>query len=210
MKKLAIIGASGHGKVVADIAEKNGYDEIIFLDDNNRSATFVDYPLVGDTDQVSDYSDWEFIVAIGNAMVRRRILKQLQNLKIATLIHPQAIISRRVVIGQGTVVMAGVVINSDVTIGQGCIINTGSSIDHDCHLSDFVHVSVGARVAGSVEIGHSTWIGAGATVSNNVTLVNSIMIGAGGVVVSDILEEGVYIGVPVRKMDLDENIDSSK
>lgn len=31
MKKLTIIGASGHGKVVADIAKLNGYDEIVFF-----------------------------------------------------------------------------------------------------------------------------------------------------------------------------------
>ena len=32
MPKLAILGASGHGKVVADIAELNGYD-VVFFDD---------------------------------------------------------------------------------------------------------------------------------------------------------------------------------
>lgn len=31
MRKLAIIGASGHGKVIADIARKNGYKEIVLL-----------------------------------------------------------------------------------------------------------------------------------------------------------------------------------
>jgi D-arabinose 1-dehydrogenase-like Zn-dependent alcohol dehydrogenase len=36
MKKLAIIGASGHGKAVADIAVKVGYEEILFLDDNEE------------------------------------------------------------------------------------------------------------------------------------------------------------------------------
>ena len=33
-ERLIIIGASGHGKVVADIAELSGYKEIAFLDDD--------------------------------------------------------------------------------------------------------------------------------------------------------------------------------
>ena len=36
MKKLVIIEASDHGKVVADIARNNGYTEILFLDDNEE------------------------------------------------------------------------------------------------------------------------------------------------------------------------------
>lgn len=196
LNRLLIIGASGHGKVIADIAVKCRYKDIVFLDDNENVKECAGFPVIG---KVSDAVTMEEdkIVAIGNAEIRKKIQSQLSNL--VTLIHPSAVVSRRVKIGEGTVIMAGAVINSDVVIGKGCIINTGASVDHDCKLGDFVHVSVGAHVAGTVTIGKKTWIGAGATVSNNVSICDNCMIGAGAVVVKDLIKSGIYIGVPVRE-----------
>lgn len=199
MKQLVIIGASGHGKVVADIARKSGYDEICFLDDNESLTECGGYPVVGKSDCFSNY-DCDFFVAIGNAKIRERLMDKLKTKTIPTLIHPHSVIGENVAIGDGTVVVAGAVINPGATIGRGCIINTCASVDHDCKISDYVHVSVGAHVAGTVEIGKGTWIGAGAVVSNNLDICGGCMIGAGAVVVRDIVESGTYVGVPVVKI----------
>lgn len=196
LRKLVIIGASGHGKVIADIAEKNGYKEIVFLDDNESIRECAGFPVIGKLSE-ADRIDGDKIVAIGNAKIREKIQEQLQDL--IMLLHPSAIISRRVKIGIGSVVMAGAVINSDVIIGNGCIINTGASVDHDCRIGNYSHVSVGAHIAGTVEIGDRTWIGAGATVSNNVNICEDCMIGAGAVVIKDIDRAGTYVGVPARE-----------
>lgn len=196
MKQLVIIGASGHGKVVADIAKLNGYEKIIFLDDNTAVKNCGKYEVVGTSGAVWEY-DCDIFVAIGNANIRQRIYEKLASRhKIPVLIHPNATIAEDVIIGAGTVVMAGAVINPGTSIGKGCIINTCSSVDHDCVVEDFVHVSVGAHVAGTVTIGNQTWIGAGAVVSNNVVICEDCMIGAGAVVIKNITEQGKYIGVP--------------
>ena len=194
---MIIIGASGHGKVIADIAAKNGYEDIVFLDDNERITECAGFPVIGKTAQAPNI-DGDKIVAIGNAKIRERIQNQIETI---TLIHPDAVISRRVKIGQGSVVMAGTVINSDVVIGRGCIVNTCASIDHDCKIGDYVHVSVGTHVAGTCEIGKGTWIGAGAVVSNNVKICGDCMVGAGAVVIKDIREVGTYVGVPIERVD---------
>lgn len=196
LKKLIIIGASGHGKVVADIAVKNGYEEIVFLDDNENVKECAGFPVIGKTSEAINV-EGDKIVAIGNAKIRECLQENLKN--VVSLIHPNAVISRRVEIGKGTVVMAGVIINSDVIIGKGCIINTGASVDHDCSIGDFVHVSVGAHIAGTCEIGDRTWVGAGAIVSNNMNICGDCMIGAGAVIVRDIVDVGVYLGVPAKK-----------
>lgn len=200
MNRLIIIGASGHGKVIADIAVKCGYEDIVFLDDDDRIKFCAGFPVVGKTSETKDMVG-DKIVAIGNAEIRERIQKTLDG--VVTLVHPDAVISRRVRIGSGTVVMAGAVINSDTVIGDGCIINTGATVDHDCKIGDFTHISVGAHVAGTVEIGAKTWIGAGATVNNNVNICGGCMIGAGAVVIKDISEKGTYVGVPVKIMSKD-------
>ncbi len=203
-KKLVIIGASGEGKVCADIALKlQKYDEILFLDDDENVKECMGFPVVGKSSDAKQYIDnADYIVAIGNANIRKSVTEQLmkQGANIATLIHPAAVIGSKVTIGKGTVVMAGTVINSDSTIGKGCIINTCASVDHDCKLEDYVHISVGAHVSGTVEIRENTWIGAGATVKNNVKICGDCMIGAGAVVVKDIEEAGTYVGVPAKKI----------
>lgn len=203
MNKLIIIGASGHGKVVADIAVKNGYTDITFLDDRIDVKECAGFPVLGSTKEYSQYPDADFFVGIGNPQIRERFHQLLDDDSIVTLIHPDAVISRRVEIGKGTVVMAGAVINSDTMIGDGCIINTCSSVDHDNRLGDFVHIAVGAHLCGTVEVGARTWVGAGATVSNNISICDDCMIGAGAVVVKDIREKGTYIGVPAQKKELE-------
>lgn len=206
MRKLIIIGASGHGRVVADIAKKNGYEDIAFLDDNCELRSCGAYPVLGTSEDVMKHKDADFIVAIGNAKSRERIQRQIETfVHITTLIHPDVVVSDDAVLGIGTVIMAGAVINPGVIIGRGCIINTCSSVDHDCQIGDFVHISVGAHIAGAVVVGNSTWVGIGATVTNNVNICKNCMIGAGAVVIKDIGEEGIYVGVPAERIAGSEN-----
>lgn len=203
MRKLAIIGASGHGKVVADIARRNGYKEIVFLDDNDSIHECGGYPVIGKSSEAGTI-DADVIIGIGNAGIRKQIQESISDEKMVTLIHPDAVVAEDVVIGKGTVVMAGAVINPGVRIGKGCIINTCSSVDHDCIVDDFVHVAVGSHLCGTVNVGAGTWIGAGVTVNNNVFICPDCMIGAGAVIVNDIWECGTYVGVPARRMDMEE------
>lgn len=202
MNRLIIVGASGHGKVIADIAVKNGYKDIAFLDDNSKILECAGFPVIGKTADVSQL-DGDKIVAIGDPAIRERIQETIPTV---TLVHPDAVISRRVTLGEGTVVMAGAVVNSDAVIGNGCIINTGASVDHDCKIADYVHISVGAHVAGTCVIGKRTWVGAGATVSNNVSICEDCMIGAGAVVVKDITRTGTYIGVPAKEKEMSKHM----
>ncbi len=197
MRKLVIIGASGHGKVIADIATRCGYDDIIFLDDNEEITECAGYPVVGKTREAERMTE-DKIVAIGNAVIRERIQNKLKN--VITLIHPDASISRRVQFGIGTVVMAGAIINSDTIIGNGCIINTGASVDHDCKIENYAHISVGSHIAGTCNIGERTWIGAGAIVSNNINVCCDCVIGAGTVVIRNCTTSGTYVGNPARRI----------
>lgn len=196
MNRLVIVGASGHGKVVADMAILNGYEDIVFLDDDPELMECAGFPVIGRTSEAGRV-EGDKIVAIGNADIRERIQSQLDN--VVTLVHPNAVISRRVKIGTGSVVMAGAIINSDVEIGDGCIINTGASLDHDCHIADFTHIAVATHLAGRVNVGRKTWVGVGAIVINNVNICGGCMIGAGAVVVKSIEEAGTYIGVPAKR-----------
>lgn len=202
-KSVIIIGASGHGKVVADIVVKNGDQVVGFLDDNPRLTNkYLDFPVLGEVSKYSSFTKVYFVIAIGNARVREEISEKLGNVAWYTAIHPDAVISAiDVSIGEGTVIMANAVINSGAKIGRHCIINTGAIVEHDDQIADYVHISVGAKLAGTVVIGKSSWIGIGACVSNNIEICGNCTIGAGAAVVKNIDKPGTYVGVPAERME---------
>lgn len=203
MKKLLIIGAGGHGRVVADVALKmNRWQEIKFLDDDDHLKSSMGFKVIGKSSiALSLIEKYDIFIAIGHNETREKIYRQIKAVggAIPTLIHPSATIGIQVEIGEGSVVMAGAVVNCGSTIGKACIINTAATIDHDGIVGDNVHISPGVHIAGNVSIGKSAWIGVGAIVSNNVKITEGTIIGAGAVVVKDIRYAGTYIGVPARR-----------
>lgn len=203
--KLAILGASGHGKVVADTAECCGWQTVEFFDDAwpglQKNGV---WPVVGDTAalmrRLADFDG--VLVAIGSNRIRHTKLLELRaaGACLVTLVHPAATVSRYAVIGEGAVVFAGVVVNAEARINLGGILNTGCSIDHDCLLGDAVHISPGARLAGGVQVGDLSWIGIGASVRQLVRIGERVMVGAGSAVVSDIPNDVTVAGVPAKRM----------
>lgn len=205
MAKLAILGASGHGKVLADIALLTGWDEIYFFDDRFPILNKLEqWDVVGNTEQllqqVSNYDG--VIVGIGNNRIRLEKHNQLFKLDatLISLIHPRAIISTMSEIGIGSVIMANVVINSFSKIGQACIINTAATIDHDCKLADGVHISPGSHLAGGISIGIGSWVGIGANIVQLVTIGDNVIIGAGSTVIHSIASSQTVIGSPAKPM----------
>lgn len=202
--RLLIIGAGGHGRVVADIAVKmNGWREIAFLDDEINKKSWIGMKVIGLSRDMDQFlGDSEIFVAIGDNQVREKMLNSLEQkgAMIPVLIHPNSCIGRNVVIGKGTVIMPGAIINCCSSIGKGCIINTGTTVDHDNVIENYVHLSPGVHTAGDVRIGQGSWIGIGAVILNKINIVNRCIVGAGSVVIKDIKEAGTYVGIPARKL----------
>ncbi|KPD20482.1 acetyltransferase [Idiomarina abyssalis] len=200
MKRLAIIGASGHGKVVADVAIAAGVGSISFYDDKAPDIKRLgQFKVVGNTgDAIQDSGLYDsVIVAIGNAQTREKIQKQLVKVSSA-IVHPASVIGSDVHLGEGTVVMPGAIINAGVQIGSGAIINSGAVIEHDCCLGDFVHVCPNASIAGGVTIGSHSWIGIGASVIQSVLIGEYATVGAGAVVIHKVADNQTVIGIPAK------------
>ena len=202
-KKLLIVGSSGHGRVIKDLASRIDYYQSIWFGDDDlklRGSSAV----IGTSEDVFRYKDeFDVFVAIGNKDIRRRLQEAYEaaGVFMVSLIHPEAVIPDEIPqIGAGTVVMAGAAIQTGVMLGKGVIVNTSASIDHDCQIGDYVHIAVGAHLAGNVKVGNGAWIGAGAVISNDVSICENVTVGAGAAVVKDIVESGTYVGVPARKV----------
>jgi sugar O-acyltransferase (sialic acid O-acetyltransferase NeuD family) len=200
-KKLFILGAGGHGKVCADCAESMKiYSKIVFLDDNHAGTEVIGHEVIGgfsELNKVVDECD-EFFVAIGSNKERMALLEQIENIKAATLIHPQSIVSNHVTIGPGTIVAAGAIVNTDVTIKKGVIVNTRAVIEHDCILEDGVHVSPGAVIAGGSLIGKNTWVCIGAKVSNGIRIGSNSIVAADSTVLKDVQDNVMVAGTPAE------------
>lgn len=209
LKKCAILGASGHGKVVAEIAELNGFDQIDFFDDRWPNLSFVEHwKVLGDTSiLLAKSKDYDLtIVAIGNNDTRCAKQAELSQAggNFEVIAHPAAVISKYANIGVGTVVMANATVNPFSNIGIGCIINTGSTVDHDCSLSDGVHISPGANLAGGVEVGRNSWVGIGSQVKQYVLIGCDATIGAGSTVLNNVGDFQTVVGSPAQQINKSE------
>ena len=195
-----LIGGGGHSKVVIDCVQSSGGQVVGILDDGIAVGTSVlGVPVLGRIEDYKEYLQHQFLIAIGNNSIRRRISQELQ-VKWYTAIHSSAVVSPYASIGVGTVVMPRAVINAGAIIGSHCIVNTGVIVEHDNHIADYVHLSPAASLGGTVSVGEETHIGIGATVRNNINICGGCTIGAGAAVVKNITEPGTYVGVPARRM----------
>lgn len=160
-KNLLIIGAGGHGKVVKEVAEALGYEDIAFLDDNSAEAI----GKIADSQKfLGKYK--EAFVGIGNNKFRGELLQRLaqEGFEIPTLIHPSAYISKTAVIEKGTVVEPKAIVNAHSKVGNGCIISVGAIVDHDVVLEDCVHVNAGAICKAGSFVAKETKLEAGQVV----------------------------------------------
>lgn len=205
MNKVLVYGASGHGKVIIDILEKEGEYEIVGLIDDDptvRGQGFYGYPILGGFDLLNEaaYRNHKLLLAIGDNRARRKLWEILEGLgyQLARAVHPSAQIARDVAIALGTVIMANTVINSGTEIGKNVIINTGATVDHDCVVEDYVHISPGVHLAGNVKVGELSHIGIGASVVQGVRIGKGVIIGAGAVVINNIPDNVTAVGVPAK------------
>jgi sugar O-acyltransferase (sialic acid O-acetyltransferase NeuD family) len=189
MNRLIVIGAGGHGRVVADAADH----PVVFLDDNLNLEGVIGS--IHQLEEIKEKGD-AVVVGIGNNKKRIEVLQGVD--QPATIIHKTAVISNSAIIGEGSVVFANVAVNPYTVIGNGCILNTASTIDHDCILGNGVHISPGAHLGGNVIIGDCSWVGIGASVKHGVTIGKNVMVGAGAAVVSDISDGVTVVGVPAK------------
>lgn len=201
---LFVFGASGHAKVVIDVARRCGLDVNWLLDDDptRHGSTILGVPVVGGREVLETFSRnaVQGIVAVGANEARIRIARWLQHIgfSLATLIDPASIVSSTATVGAGTVVMPGAVINAEARIADHVIINTAATIDHDCVIEEGAHVAPGSHLCGNVHVGRAAMIGAGSVVIPSVNVGNGATIGAGSTLLKDVPEHVRAAGCPCR------------
>lgn len=201
---ILIIGAGGHGKVVADAILRLGRPVVGFLDDqaDTMGPTILGLPVLGKSEEWLRMRSSGLIVAIGDNESRRRMVEKAEidgnSPPWTSVIHPGAVVSSSAEIGTGTVIMAGAVINPDTRIGRHAIINTSATVDHDCSIGAYTHIAPGAHLAGGVVVEDHVMIGIGASILPGCRIGSNAIVGAGAVVVGDVPSGVTVVGVPAR------------
>lgn len=198
---LAILGAGGHGRVVAESAASVGWSAVFF--DDVRTGQVDGREVAGKLEELSTGRFDGAIVAFGNNRVRLEWLKRLQEIEIplVSIIDPSGLVSPSASVGAGSFVARGAIVGTGAYLGRGCIVNTAASVEHDCNLADAVHLSPGVRLSGGVTIGEASWLGTGSSVRNHISIGSDVVVGVGSAVVQDIADGLVVAGVPARPLE---------
>ena len=195
-KKIAIVGAGGHGKVVGEIALLNQYNTIDFFDDKKNEIKNFPFEVIGNLEflkkNLKNYDN--FFVAIGDNAVRCDKISWLQKEKknIVSLIHPKSTVSKFSSIEDGSCVMANAVVNAGTSIKEGVIINTSSTIDHDCSIEDYSQIGPNCSLSGNVRVGKFTLLGTATSVHPGINIGQNVRTGVGSKIFKNILDNKIF------------------
>jgi sugar O-acyltransferase (sialic acid O-acetyltransferase NeuD family) len=208
--RLVIVGTGGLARELHELIEDmntsaslDRWEMIGWLDSNVEThATKVhDLPVLGDLEWLRDHPEVEVVVGIGAPQIRRKVVQAIQSLghrRFATLIHPTAIIGRRVQIGEGSIICANVTTTTDYQIGRFVLINIMATVAHDDILHDFVTIAPSVVISGNVTIGEGVDVGTNATINQGLGIGEWTIIGSGTVITKDIPANVTAVGIPAK------------
>ena len=211
-KRLAIIGGGELGKQILNLALSDEEFEVIgFFDDTmeNDSIVIDKYKVIGGlSDILPHYESGKLdyiVLGIGYKHMKPRedIFENLsKKVPFAKIIHKSCIIDSSAKIGQGTVVYPGCIIDKSVIIGENNLLNLGVVVSHDTQIDSHCFIAPRVVFSGFVNVMKSCFIGTGTIFKDNVTISSNITIGAGALVTKNLTDSDVYVGSPVRKMNV--------
>jgi acetyltransferase EpsM len=210
-KRIVILGAGGHGRVVLDILLQAGPHQVLGFLDNNaeiHGRRIDGLPVLGAIDDLPAVAEQQgcdgVIIAIGDNGARRGLARRVEaaGIDLISAIHPSATLAHNAMVGRNVVVAAGVVVCAHCQIGNSVILNTGCIIDYQTMIGEGTHICPGVRIAGRVKIEPGVFVGIGATVIPKVTLGCEAIVGAGAVVIEDVPALATVVGVPARRVKL--------
>jgi len=208
MNKMILIGGGGHCKSIIDSVDRTEFEIIGVLDKKeNVGKNILDVKVIGDDTLAEtlireEHVTYAFISvgSIGDVSIRKKLYEYIVGLgyHIPNIIDPSAIVSKNVLLGEGTYIGKGAIVNAYSVIGNMCIINTGVVVEHDCNIQDYVHLAPASALCGGVTVGEKTHIGANSVILQNIKIGTQVMIGAGSVVTHDVTDHVTGFGCPFK------------
>jgi len=205
---LGIYGAGGLGREVWELAQiinksEQRWSQVVFIDDGECVENPRGLPIYTfDETLKKDIDDIEFCIAVGEPEIRRKLYAKLvgNNMKIATLVHPEVTIPSSTVIGEGSIICKFVSITCDISIGKNVYVHPMACIGHDAHIGDHAVISSFVDVAGNCFVGERSFLAINVVLKQGARVGNDSIVGLASVVHRDIPDHVIALGNPARPM----------
>jgi len=203
MSKLCIYGAGGFAKEVYWLALQCGCEVDAFID-LNAGGYFCGTKVKNE--DYFDPSQHQAVVAVGSPKLRKKIVDQIiarHGMGVfKTLVSPSAnLMDPNIIVGYGSVICANCILTCDITLGPWSQLNLATTIGHDVKTGAFFTTAPGVHVSGKVTAGHRVYMGTNSSTVEDISICDDVTVGAAACVSKDIIESGIYVGVPARKME---------
>jgi len=190
--KLAIFG---YGGMAREIQQHMKEDVTFFVDDKYTNEK---------TKPISEFDPkiYKIIIGISDCNDRKKIVESLPDTtEYFSFVHPTAIImDDNVKVGEGSFIGAYSILTTNIELGKHSILNRLCQIGHDTNTGDFLSMMPGSIISGNCKIGNNVYLGSNSSVREKINICDNVTIGLNSGVVKNINEEGVYVGLPVKKI----------
>lgn len=209
-RPVIVVGAGGHGQVVADALQASGRVVLGFVDRSIAPGIKVEgLPVLGGDEWLEIDGGYDLANGLGGTGevlvrgLRRELQERLEaaGFSFVQVRHPTAVVATGAEIGAGVQLLARSVVQTGARVGAGAIVNTGAVVEHGCRVGAFSHCATGAILCGDVTVGSDAHVGAGAVIRQGVTLEGGVIVGAGAVVLGPGTGQGPLVGVPARRKE---------
>jgi len=207
LKSLVILGAGGFARETLDVVDAINaislkWDVLGFIVNSEYGlpGTVVNNkPILGDFSWLQQRPEVYIVCGVGAPEIRQRMILQLsRSSRFATLIHPSAVLTRWMKIGDGTIITAGCILSNQITLGQHVHLNPDCTIGHDVVLENFVSLAPGVHVSGNVHVEEGSYIGTGANIIEKKAIGAWSIVGAGSTVVKNVPANTTVVGIPAQ------------
>lgn len=184
------------------------YDVVGILDDDKETAgTSVDgAPVLGATDQASNYIHAFFLVCLMASKGREAVVARLASLGInesryATAMDPTVQCPEDCRVGRGSILLRNVTLTAAVTLGSHVVAMPSVTFSYDDDISDFATFAAGVSLGGDVRVGRGAYLGLNSSVQARTSVGDYATIGTGSAVLSNVPDGETWVGVPAHAID---------
>lgn len=205
-KRIVILGAGAAARYVSYILSYGSKVDVVgFTDpDSDKWGTEVrGWPVLGSDDMLSGLRDKgvrHAIIGVGSPAARHRLRTLASDLGFGLMkaVHPSAVISPDVELGDGIVVEAGAVMSDNPVLHDNVWIGISAWVAHDSSVGKDSAIGGGAMVGAEVKVGQRVALGMGAVIQSGRIIGDDAVIGSGANVVHDVPPGAVVVGNPAK------------
>ena len=150
-----------------------------------------------------DYKKYSALVTIADIKLRNEIVKDMPiKTEYYTYIDKNVHnMDKNNKIGKGSIICSGSILTTNISLGNFVHCNINTTIGHDTNIGNFCNISPGVNISGKCNINDFIYIGTNASIKENISICENVVIGLNSGVVKNIIDPGIYIGNPSKKIN---------